>query len=117
MRPFLPEFDPRWAHPEAGPIRRPRYRGALGILPAEHREAAFQRLAAVERPRLIGGPGADPAVARPGSEIGVGLAVGDRRRPALDADLPAQRLPVKAQLGPRFREQLFGLAPFAVGIQ
>src|SRR5260370_27421352 len=110
MRPFLPEFDPRWAHPEAGPIRRPRYRGALGILPAEHREAAFQRLAAVERPRLVGGPGADPAVARPGREIGVGLAVGDRCSRALDANLSAQRLPVKAQRRPRVGEQLLRLA-------
>ncbi len=45
--------------------------------------------------RLLAGPGADLRLLGPGGEIGVGLGVGHRRHVAADADLTAQRLPVK----------------------
>ena len=45
----------------------------------------FERDTAFQRPRLVGGPGADLAVARPAREIGVGLLLGHRRDGALGA--------------------------------
>ncbi len=75
-RPLLPELDPLGRDAEARPVGRPRHDRLVGILPGELGKAPFERLAAVERPRLVGGPGADLAVARPRREIGVGLVVG-----------------------------------------
>src|ERR1700676_2693759 len=96
-RPLLPELDPPRGYPEPRPRRRPRYDGPLGILPGERLKALFERRTARERPRLVGRPGADLAVAQPGREIGIGLLLGNRRDHTLDADLPGQGFPVKAQ--------------------
>src|SRR6266571_1234411 len=92
---LLPELDAPGDQPEPRPARRPRY-GLLGILPGEHRKAVFESGAAFQRPRLVRGPGADLAVALAAREIGIGLVRGNRPDVALDADLPGQRLPVKA---------------------
>src|SRR5581483_8726311 len=76
----LPELDQQRLQAKARPVRRPRYRsdqvfrGVLG-------HALFQREAALERPRLVGRPGAELAAALARGEIGVRL-LGRRLRDA-----------------------------------
>ena len=78
-RPFLPEFDMFRAHAKAGPVRPAAApRPAPAYCRANSAKRCFELGAAGERPRLVGGPGADLAVARPAGEIGVGLGGGDR---------------------------------------
>src|SRR3546814_7129680 len=78
-------------------------------------EARLEGRAGLERPRLVARPGAELAVAAARREIGVGDAVGDRRDRPLDADLAAQRLPVKQQRDLRVRSQLAALAAVELG--
>src|SRR5580700_495775 len=116
-RALLPELDPIRPHPEPGPIVRPRHHRQFGVLLGDARKASFEFAWVGERPRLVRGPGADLAVARPRGEIGVGLVIGDERDDAFDADLPLQRFPVKAQRCMRVRGQLLGLAALEIGVK
>src|SRR5882672_12076135 len=116
-RPFLPELDPCRLEPKAGPVRRPWHRALLGKLPGVRRETALQHLAVGQRLGLVGGPGADLAVARPAREIGLRLLLGNRHDSALDPDLPRQRLPVEAQRRPRVGVELVRFAALQVGVE
>src|SRR3546814_3507115 len=55
------------------------------------REPRLEGRAAIERTRLIRGPGAELRIAAAGGEIGIGLGIGDDAHGAFDANLPAQR--------------------------
>src|SRR5215469_11083078 len=74
-RSLLPELDARRQDPKAGPVNRPRHRrfakSARIVV-----DALFELGAARQRLRLIRGPGADLAVARPAGKIGVSVLVG-----------------------------------------
>src|SRR5690348_14941781 len=94
--PFLPEFDSLRGDPKPGPVLRPRHI-ALAKMPGKLVDPPLELGAAGEGSRLVRGPGADLAVPRPAGEIGVRLRVVDRFDNALDAHLPVQRLPQKAQ--------------------
>src|SRR5690606_3404116 len=98
------------------PARRSRH--LLSLEARLHRgEARLERLAAVERSRLVARPGAELAVAAARREIGVGGGIGDRSGNPLDTDLPAQRFPVKEQRHMGVRRQLAALAAVEVGIE
>src|SRR5437763_175806 len=71
-------------------------RGHLG-------DAQLERSRTLDGTRLVGGPGADLAQARPRGEILVGLRRRHRLDRALDTDLAAQRLPMKADCRPGMR--------------
>ena len=116
-RPLLPELEPLRPHAKARPVRRPRHAAPPAYLSRNSAKRASSSARLGERARLVRGPGADLAVARPAGEIGVGLRRGGRRDRALDADLAAQRLPVKAQRRARVGGQLLGLAAFEVGVE
>ena len=81
---------------EARPVRRPRHAGER-IFRGIARDFLFEREAALERPRLVRGPGADLAVLGPRGEIGIGLGVAHRHHGAAHANLAPQRFPVEAQ--------------------
>jgi hypothetical protein len=61
------------------------------------RDRLLERKTTFQRLRLLAGPGTDLRLLRAGGEIGIGLGVGHGRHRSADADLPAQRLPVKQQ--------------------
>ena len=93
-RAIMPEFEPQRRNPPAAPARRPRH-VADQVFGRDLGDRLFERKTALQGLRLLAGPGAELGLLRPGGEIGVGLGLGDRRHVAADADLPAQRLPVK----------------------
>src|SRR5690242_16930313 len=105
MRSVAPEFDTLGYHAEAAPVRRAR--DITTLEPRLHvGEAALKGLTAIERAGLVGGPGAEPRVAAAGSEIGVGVAIGDALDGALDPHLSAQGFPVEEQGGLRVGRKL-----------
>src|SRR4029453_12333055 len=63
------------------PLRRPRDL-AIGELRLELRHSLIELLARRERAALLGGPGTELRVARPGGEVGVGLLIRERLDPA-----------------------------------
>src|SRR3546814_1887460 len=85
----LPELDEPRGQAEARPVRRPRHL-ADGVLGGEQRHPLLQLEAALQRPRLLAGPGADLALARPAVEVGVGFLGAHRRHRALDAYLRSE---------------------------
>src|SRR3546814_4004725 len=116
MRANLPECDTLGRHAPARPARRAR-----NVAPLETRlhfgEARLESRAAVERARLVARPGAELAIAAARREIGIGDAVRDRRDRPFDADLAAQRLPVKEQRNLRVFRKLAALAAVEVGVE
>src|SRR5882757_4999045 len=93
-RAVVPEFETRWLNAPATPARRPRHL-ADNMFGRDQSDRLLEGKAAFQRLRLLAGPGADLRLLWPCCEIGVGLGFGYRRHVAADADLPAQRLPVK----------------------
>src|ERR1700747_1834646 len=93
--PLLPELYALRDQPEAGPIWRPRD-GLVAKALRKLAHTSFELGAARERLRLIGGPGADLAIARSRREIGVRLRVVDQFYDTFDAHLAIQRFPQKA---------------------
>ena len=112
----LPELDQQRLQPEARPVRRPRHL-ADDMLGRDFRHALLQREAALQRPRLVGRPGADLAAAGAGGEIGVGLLGRGRRYRPFDAHLATQRLPVEQQRRLGLGQQVRALAAFSVGVE
>ena len=116
MRPVLPEVDSLGRHAPARPAGRTRH-----VLPFEARlhfgKAAFEAFTRVERTRLLAGPGAELAVAAARREIGISGCVVDGRYRAFDANLSAQRLPVKEQGDMRVRRKLAALAAVEIGVE
>src|SRR4029077_18418254 len=115
-RPLLPEFYMMRHDPEPRPVRRTWHAAFL--------EAMRKRLppplelgAALERARLVRGPGANLAVARAASKIRIGLVVRDPLDRAFDANLPVHRLPQKAQRGIGVGEQLRRLPARKIGVE
>src|SRR3954454_6063530 len=90
----VPELDTRRRDPPAAPARRTRHL-ADDVLGGDLGDRLLEGEAALELLRLLARPGADLRLLRAGGEIGVGLGLGHRRHVAADADLTAQRLPVK----------------------
>src|SRR6267143_629941 len=115
-RPLLPEFYMPRHDPEPGPGRRARY-PTLPEAIRKRRDPALELGAAAERARLLRGPGADLAVARPAGKIRIGLAVRDPLDRTFDANLPVHRLPEKAQRGIGVGEQLDRLAALEIGVE
>src|SRR6266850_3974310 len=114
-RAILPEFDQQRLQAETRPVRRPRH--STDDVPGRDRgDALFQGKPALQRARLVRGPGADLAAAIAGREIGVGLSGRNRRHRTFQADLPAQRLPVKQQRRLGMGLQVQALAAFRVGV-
>src|SRR3982075_969692 len=95
-RAVVPELDGQRNQTVAGPMRRPRDRSDGEFCRVE-RDRLLEGVAALERRRLLAGPGADLRQARTGREIAVGLAVVDPLDRAAQADLAVQRLPVEEQ--------------------
>src|SRR6185312_5482429 len=90
-RAVLPELEAVGHDAVSRPVRRarhPPHRVARG----DDGDAALERGAARDRPRLVRRPGADLAEARAGGEIGIGLLGGHRLDRTLDPHLPAQAL-------------------------
>src|SRR5215510_1088277 len=73
-RPVLPELDGQRLEAVAGPIWRPRNRSDRELGGIE-RDRLLEGVPALERRRLLAGPGADLGEARAGGEIGVGLGI------------------------------------------
>src|SRR5271169_517973 len=113
---LLPEFDASGNYAKAGPIGRSRHlvrAEAIGKI----LDPTLEFGTAFERTRLIRGPGADLAVARPRGEIGVRLVGCHRLDRPFDPYLSAQRFPQKAQRGLRVAEQLCRFAAFEIGVE
>src|SRR5690554_2178484 len=124
-----PQLDALDLQADAAPVRRPRYRGRLrargqGRGVGAERETQLgctlpylpdQRCPRRERRALVRGPGAELAAPGAGREVGVAFLRGRADRRALDADLPAERVPVEAGGGPRVVLELAGLARAVVG--
>src|SRR6266702_966698 len=90
----VPELDARGRDAPAAPARRPRHL-ADNVFGRDLGDRLLEGEAALQLLRLLARPGADLGLLGPGGEIGVGLGLGHRRHVAADADLTAQRLPVK----------------------
>src|SRR5437764_2770624 len=88
-RPLMPELDRERHDAEARPVRRPRH-WPVPISRIDLRNAPLQLRPALQKTRLIGRPGADLAVSRTGSEIGVRLAISHPLGRALDAHLASE---------------------------
>ena len=102
------------ATPESGPVVRPRNL-ADGVAGRVGGDRLLQREARFERPRLLAGPGPDPAAALARGEIGVGLGGADlRHRPAHPHLLP-EALPVEAERRLGVGEQLPPLGALEIG--
>src|SRR6516164_3513507 len=115
-RPLLPEFYLLRYDTKAGPVGGPRHL-ALGKPARILAESLLKVGAASKESRLVGGPGADLAVPRPGGEVGVGLFVFDQLDQALDANLRIQRLPHEAHRGAGVGEQFLRLAALEVCVE
>ena len=87
------------------------------VLGGDLGDRLFEGKTAFQRLRLLAGPGSDLGLFRPGREIGVGLRFAHRRHLAADADLPAQRLPVKQQCGLGICGQLAALPAGDVAVE
>src|SRR6516162_2326732 len=114
--PLLPELYTLRDQAKAGPIWRPRH-GLVAKTLRKLAHTSFELGAARERLRLIGCPGADLAVARPGGEIGVCLRVADQFYDTFDTDLTIQRLPQKAQRRMGISEQFRGFSALEIGVK
>ena len=116
VRPIVPELDPFGDHAIAAPVRRAG--NVLALEAARHFvEATFKRLTAVEGPRLVGSPCAEPGVAAAAREIGVCLLVAHALDRPFDTHLPSQRLPMKKERGSRIFGDLATLGAFVVGVE
>ena len=93
--PAAPEFDGLSVDCEACPVRRAR--NFFGIERGDLCCPCFEGGAIGKRPRLIGGKRANLAATRTAVEICVSLLRRHLGGEAFDADLAAERLPVKAQ--------------------
>src|SRR2546430_6927970 len=89
-----PEFETLWLDAPAAPPLRARH-FADHVFGGDLGDRLLEGKAALQRLRLLAGPGADLRLLRPRGEIGVGFLIAHRRHVATDADLTAQRLPVK----------------------
>ena len=115
----------------AGPARTPPTRGARGSRPTprasapspspKRRSASSYAASSSSRPdddaRLVRGPGAELGAARADREVGVDVGPRERRRGAVDADLPLERVPREEQRDPRVAGQLGALAGAGVGVE
>src|SRR5881394_515484 len=104
----LPEFDRSQAYAIAAPVRWSRNRFALELF-FEFLHGGIELRAIARGLRLIAGPRADLAFARPGGEIRVRIRVADLRNLALDAHLPAHRIPIEDQRRPGLGAKIFAL--------
>src|SRR6476660_9478441 len=93
-RAVVPEFETCGVDAPAAPALRARH-FADHMFGGDQRDRLLEGEAALQRLRLLAGPGADLRLLRPRGEIGVGLFIRYRRHVAADPDLTAQRLPVK----------------------
>src|SRR5476651_2414884 len=73
----LPELDALGLYPEARPMGRTRH-GAQTEFRRELGDPGFQGIAILQRPGLVGCPGADLAAPRPAGKIGIGFGGGGR---------------------------------------
>src|ERR1700733_8384425 len=97
-------------------MRRPWY-GSDQMFCTEFRDALFEREAALQRPRLVGCPGADLAAPRTRRVIGVGfLRCRFRDRP-FEPHLAAQRLPMEQERGLGMRQQVQALPALIIGVE
>src|SRR5258706_3869588 len=71
----LPELDAQRLYPEARPMGRTRH-GAEAEFRREFGDSGFQGIAVLQRPGLVGCPGADLAAPWPAGEIGIGFGGG-----------------------------------------
>ena len=69
-------------------------------------KALLEGRAAVERTRLVRGPGAKLRIPRACREVGVGLIIGYALDRPFDTDLSPQRLPVEEHRGRRVVREL-----------
>src|SRR5882724_6622764 len=105
---FHPELHGVCTQTISAPMRRPRhvhgdtvgFGRAWAVIgnsePARHCSyAALEHLTRLHGLALIAGPGAEPALPRSGTEIGVALGIGERFDPALGAHLTMAVIPVK----------------------
>src|SRR3546814_1599458 len=90
VRAILPEFDAQRGNAIARPMWRARHLKPF-VARLHGREPRLEGRAAIERTRLIRGPGAELRIAAAGGEIGIGLGIGDDAPGAFDANLPGQR--------------------------
>src|SRR6267154_72113 len=86
--PVMPELETPGGNPPAAPAGRPRY-FADDVFGGDQRDRLLERKTALQRLRLLAGPGADLGLFGPGREIGIGLGIGHRRHVAADAHLPS----------------------------
>ena len=114
----VPELDPLRLHAQAGPARRARHVAAVEFGSASLRRC-FERLARVQRLRLLRRPCTELAAARARGEIGIGLGVVDDFHRALDPHLHAlaHPRPVEQQRGLRIGLQFAALAAVEVGVE
>src|SRR5436189_1906648 len=89
-RAVVPELEAQRIDPPATPASRPRHL-ADHVFGRYLCNRLLEGKAALQRLRLLAGPGADLGLLRPRREIRVGLGLGHRRHSAADANLPAQR--------------------------
>lgn len=116
MRAVLPELDPLRRHAVAAPMRRARD-GLAGEALFHLREAGFERRARIQRLGLVAGPSAELRIAGAAREIGIAFGIRGAGDGTFDADLPAQRLPMKEQRDVGVRGQVAGFAAMAIRIE
>src|SRR6516225_2855628 len=114
--PLVPEFHHGGHDAVADPEWRSRHRpdGELGGF---ERDRLFEGVTAFERGRLPARPGADLGGARAAREIGVGLRRINGYDLAAQADLAAQRFPVKGEAGLGVCGKLAALPAVLTGIE
>ncbi len=97
-------------------MRRPRD-GADREFGGVERDRLLQGMAALERRRLLAGPGPDLREAWAGRKIGIGLGITDPRHRAPQPDLPIGRFPMKQHGGFGAAVELAALLASDVGVE
>src|SRR5215475_8045514 len=115
-RPVMPELDRQREEAIAGPIRR-AWNRSHRVFRGVERDRLLEGVAALERRRLLAGPGADLGKAGPGGEVGIGLLVVDSRDRAAQPHLPVQRFPMEEERAFAAGVELVPLLAIDIGVE
>src|SRR5262245_62776458 len=115
-RPLSPELDHEWSQAIAGPVWRSGNRTDCEFRGVK-RNRLLEGVGALERRRLLAGPGTDLGEPRPRREISISFRIFDSLHRAAQPHLPIDRLPMKEQRGFVIAIELLSLSALDVGVE
>src|SRR5262249_61658720 len=113
-RALLPELDQEWSQAVAGPVWRSWNRTDCEFRGVK-RDRLLEGVWALERRRLLAGPGADLGESRPRRKISISFRIFDSLHRAAQPHLPIDRFPMKEQRGLVIAIELLSLFALDVG--